>query len=118
MKANEIKDSIFSSMVKSTERVSTPEFSGVPHVWVRLLGVKDIVEFSEIFGDEDGDVREDEWVAHVVCLCACDESGERVFSKEDKEKIKGLPMGVVQRVFSAAAKINGFGVDRNELSGN
>ena len=47
----------------------------------------------------------------MVMLCACDDKGNRLFTKDDFEALKGKSKEVNQRIADAAIKLNKMGAD-------
>mgnify|MGYP007032671149 FL=1 len=111
------RDDILGSDDLSLERVDVPEWNGVLYVRVMTAGERDQFE-SEVAGVGKRFKNMSNLRARLVCLVGCDENGNRLFEAGDAVALGAKSAAAVDRVFSVAAKLNGFtSQDIDELEG-
>lgn len=99
------KASFFTPRPPVLERVEIPDWQG--HCFVRVLsGIErdtwEIAQAKERESGTLGNVR-----ARLVCLCACDEAGRRIFTDDDARQLGSVVDGrVLDTLFEAAARLN------------
>lgn len=98
------RTSIFASSANVVRRVKTPELN-VEAVYVRSVRAS---EFNSMraMAMSDGQVKEDEVMARLVALTACDAKGKRIFQDDDWQRVNDMPLSPVLRIFRAAMKLN------------
>ena len=100
MSRDDIRKLIFSGADLTPLKVDVPEWGCA--VWVRrLTGAEGMAAF-DIIRLEDASVRR----ARFVQLVACDESGARLFDDDEVEKLPGLSLVALERVFRAGLDMN------------
>ena len=110
------RTSIFASSANTVRRVDTPELGG--DVYVRSVRSN---EFNAMraMAVSNGKVTEDEIMARLVTLTACDAQGKRLFRDDDCHRVNALPLAPVFRIFRAAMKLNNIGnEDIEEMAKN
>ena len=110
------RTSIFASSVNAIRRVDTPELGGP--VYVRSVRAS---EFNAMraMSMSNGQVKEDEIMARLVTLTACDAQGKRLFRDDDHQRVNALPLAPVFRIFRAAMELNNIGnEDIEEIAKN
>lgn len=122
MQAAEIRSAALAAKTLNRIPVKTPEW-GVPAVYVRSLRGDELSKYRNLFRDERGERRDDitdeQFIAHLVVLCACDESGEPVFSNGDAAELLSGPLAPLQRCYRVAWKLNGLSeYDERAIEGN
>lgn len=92
-----------------TEIVDVPEWGG--SVMVKLLTgtERDQLEASVI--DDKGKFKKDNVRAKLVLKCAVDEEGKPLFQPADLEAIGSKSSSALDRIFSAAQKLNRMGAE-------
>ena len=102
------RTSIFASSANAIRRVDTPELGG--DVYVRSVRAS---EFNAMraMSMSNGQVKEDEIMARLVTLTACDAKGKRLFQDDDYQRVNALPIAPVFRIFRAAMKLNNISDD-------
>ena len=102
------------------EPVPVPEWGGTVYVRTMTGRERDARE-TMAFISEDGKVRanEDNVRARLVALTVCDDTGELLFGLDDIEEIGKKSAPVLDRLYSAASRVNAVSVaDIEELAGN
>lgn len=67
----------------------------------------------------NGEVKQDEVMARLITLAACDVKGKRLFNDDDWAKVNDLPLPPVLRIFRAAMELNNIADDDvEEIAGN
>jgi len=76
-------------------------------VYVRSLSAGD----AELFAKSCENTEDGLPIAvRLVCLCLCDEKGERVCVDGDEAELAKLPAPAIGAMFEVAARLNGLGV--------
>ena len=97
------------------ERVDIPEGSG--YMYVKTMRAKDRDAWEAGRVDKKGNWQHRRFRASLVMICACNSNGEQVFT--DINKLDEMNAKAVDRLFTAAKKLNGIGEDElEELEGN
>jgi len=109
------RDQILSASL-AMKAVACPEWGGT--VYVRELTGAEFDEFRESGLGADGQLADRQIVARLVCRCACDESGTRLFADEDMDALNGRGSGVLFRVFRVAQELCGVKPDEGDDLGN
>ena len=93
------------------EKVPVPEWSG--DIYVRELTGIEASEFDAWMAENKDNKKALGlgWHPLMVMLCACDESGERLFSRDDFESLKGKNKDVIARIAERAISLNRMGAD-------
>jgi hypothetical protein len=89
---------IFAADDSATIDVEVPEWGGI--VKVRKLTAGESIEFGEI--------QQRDSLLKLIELCAVDERGARLFSKDDLGRLASKAYDVCIRLHVAAAKLNGL----------
>ncbi|MEV0237559.1 hypothetical protein [Nonomuraea sp. NPDC050786] len=113
------KDAIFTAQDLKTMDVSVPEWGG--EVRVRTLTGRERDDFESESVTIKGNKREmkTNLRARLVVKCAVDESGAPLFTPADVMKLGQKSAPALERVFEAAAKLNGMtDEDVADLEGN
>ena len=97
------RTSIFASSANAIRRVDTPELGG--SVYVRSIRASEFNTMRAMLM-RNGQVKEDEVMARLVTLAACDDKGKRIFTDADWQKVNNIPLASVLRIFRAAMKLN------------
>lgn len=105
------RDSILSAQDLKTEDVDVPEWGGTVKVRVFSGAARDRLDaFLAKVVDQSGKLKDPTGLrALVVILAACDEGGCALFSGKDAEALEQKSSVALNRVFEAAARINGLG---------
>lgn len=107
------RDQILGLQDSRIDRVAVPEWGGDVCVRVFSGADRDRVE-AFLVAHKDG--HPSGFRALIVSLAACDESGKRLFTAEDVDAL-GEKNGIaLDRVFTAAAKLNGILAESNEAA--
>ena len=119
------KDELKDRQRHATQKVSTPEWGGDWHVYVRRLPATSAPCIRE-WGEIPEDIAEDEKVRRMSRLCALvlsDENGNSILDADSEEDVNVLAndatmldMVVVNRVLDAAYDLNGLGMDLEKNS--
>jgi hypothetical protein len=111
------RDDILNTDDLHLERVDVPEWNGVLYVRVMTAGERDHFE-AEVSGGTKKKQNMVNLRARLVCLVACDEKGEKLFQPADAAALGAKSAAAVDRVFSVAARLNGFtNQDIDDLEG-
>lgn len=101
------RDAIFSAQDIRLERVEVPEWGGALYIRVITGGERD--EFEATLHDARGKLKRDNIRARVVALAACSKDGAPLFVEPgDVDRLAGKSAAVLDRVFTAAMKLNGM----------
>jgi hypothetical protein len=96
---------IFAAPREAPMEVAVPEWGGAVFVRMLTAGERDRFETMALDGKSKGrHVR-----ALLVCACACDFDGNRLFTDGDLPRISELDAAPVDRVFAAAMRLNRIG---------
>mgnify|MGYP001405693506 CR=1 FL=1 len=87
-----------------TVDVEVPEWGGVVRLRVMTGAARQafLRAASKRAGDDDG------LVEALIVACAVDEHGQRIFSPDDVPALREKSGAALQRVFAAAAELNGL----------
>jgi len=105
-------------------KVSTPEWGGDGHVYVRMLRGRDIdtvhstareMRARKDAGQSPGE--DPHTMAAWVIMAACSEDGTPLFTKDDAEWLLDGPLAPLRRCMEEALALNGIGGDE-EAEGN
>lgn len=103
------RDFIYSVNDLPREKVEIPEWGG-KHVFVQPMTseARDAYEVSLMEKQENGEsvFSMSNLRAKIVAACACNENGERIFSELDVPMLGKKNGAAIDRIFSAAKKIN------------
>lgn len=111
------KGQIFAAQDGKVERVEVPEWGG--HVFVKTMSAGDRDQWEASILDARGKFTPDHGRAKLLLACVCDEAGKPLFDRGDVHDLSKKSSVAVQRVFDAAAKLNGIGKnDVDELEKN
>lgn len=98
-----LRESILASKSKKLVPIEVPEWDCT--VYVSSLSTRDFNHLVKLMG---GGETPDDLFARLVYLCACDESGIRIFSESDIPSIQDMDAEPVKRVALKAQEVNGF----------
>lgn len=114
------KADILSADDLPAETVKVPEWGGAVRVRSLTGAERDAFEASMFEGTgKKARMNSANLRARLVALCVVDEAGERLFADEDVEALGAKSAAALDRVFSAAQRLNGFtSADVEELEGN
>ena len=109
------RDAILSADDAQTERVAVPEWGGDVLVGTITGKQRDEFEASMASGGKSMDnIR-----AKMVALSARGEDGKPLFTRKDAEQLGAKSAAALDRVFTAALKLNAFSnQDVDDLAGN
>lgn len=95
-----VREQIMAANDLPLDKVNVPEWNC--DVYIKSLSGRERLQLeADIKRDEDNALF------RVVCLCMCDQKGERLFSYPDEvDLLKGKSVKVVQRLFKQALKMN------------
>ncbi len=96
-----------------TAPVRIPEWPSI--IRVRLLTVQqmdDLLRWGDVKADADLDGES--MTVKVVIMCAVDDAGSPIFSKEDYEQVRQLPASVISRISNAAYELNALTTESRE----
>lgn len=107
------RSSILNSSDAKLATVECPEWGG--SIQIRAMSGRQRDQFEQrAKGQDMTNIR-----AFVVSLCACDESGKRLFSDADVEALGDKSASALDRIFWEALKLNRIGAsDVDELKKN
>lgn len=92
-----------------TELVEVPEWGGA--VRIRTLTAAERDSYEQALMRRRGGRLEVEMRGarvRLVALCVVDEQGQRLFSDQDIEALEGRSAAAIDRIFTAALKLNGM----------
>lgn len=114
------KDQIFTAQDLKTVDVSVPEWGGDVRVRTLTGAERDQYEADSIKTSKGKrEVNLSNLRARLVAMCAVDEAGQPLFERGDVLKLGQKSAAALERVFEAAATLNGMSdEDVEELSGN
>lgn len=105
------RDQILEAADLVIEPVPVPEWGGDVGVRVMSAADRDAFEASMIEVGEDGRRRPHlvNMRAKLVAAAACDDAGNRIFADEDVLLLARKSSAALNRVYEAAARLNGLG---------
>ena len=109
------KDDILSATDAQVETVKVPEWGGT--VYIRVMSGKELEELTESFAEDNGTTQAERvrgLRARLAALTICNEKGERLFTNSDVEALQQKNALVLDRIFTAAQKLNGISEDSAE----
>lgn len=114
------KDQIFGADDLKTVDVSVPEWGGDVRVRTLTGAERDQYEADSIRTSKGKrEVNLSNLRARLVAMCAVDEAGQPLFERGDVLKLGQKSAAALERVFEAAATLNGMSdEDVEELAGN
>lgn len=94
--------------------VEVPEWGG-RKIRLRTLTAGESAEFTALAADK---TRQGEAPVHLLMLSACDESGKRLFKRNDMEVLKRRSLKAVMRLQDIAMDLNGLTEKAKEAAKN
>ena len=112
------KDQIFEANDLQSESVEVPEWAGSVLVRTMTGADRDAFEASMITTLPDGTRKPNmaNMRAKLVALTVVDDAGNRVFDVSDVDRLALKSATALERVFNAAQRINGLGVQAEEIA--
>lgn len=114
------RDAILTARDLPTEDVGVPEWGGT--VRVRGLTAKERDEYEAATVDfrnpKKPTVNLRNTRARLVALCAIDEEGRRLFTREDVDALGDVSSTALDRVFQAAKRLSGIDSDGEAAAKN
>lgn len=113
-------DDVLGAQDFTVEPVEVPEWGG--QIYVRTLSAAQRDLYEQQFvnmktGKRIGTIKNIR--ARLVVLAACNQDGEAMFTEKQIDQVGAKSAAAVDRVFDAAAKLNGLTADDvEELAGN
>ncbi len=105
------KQQILSADDCKKERIDVPEWGGEVYIRVMTGAERDMFE-AGLYGSDNyngsGKMNFKNVRAKLATLTLCDESGNRLFTDADMVTLGTKSAAALDRVFSAAQKLNGF----------
>lgn len=102
------------------EPVKIPEWGG-KILYVRRLSGEERDIFEDLTFGAEGSQKDRlrNFRAKLVCLCACNEKGERLFTQDDIEALGKKSASALERIYRVAERLCGFRKkDVDELTKN
>lgn len=121
---NLTREDILSADDLVTVPVEVPEWGGVVYVRTMTGAERDefeagLVEIKSQGKEVKSTINTQNVRARLIAVTIVDDSGERIFSAEDVEKLGQKSAAAVDRVFTVAQELNGLTEDDvKELEGN
>jgi hypothetical protein len=96
--------------LKSAE-VPVPEWGGIVRVRMMTGTDRDALEQSMVLFNEDGTRKPNvaNYKAKLVAFTLVDEQGKRMFADDEIAHVAAKSAAVIDRIFEAAQKLNGWG---------
>jgi hypothetical protein len=108
------KDDIFSIRDFRTEAVEIPEWNKTLHV--RTFSGATRARIANLWKQYEKENRIADLGIHFVLLSTCDEHGTLLFTEADYDKVAALNANALDKLSSAAIRINGLGDDAVEAA--
>lgn len=102
------RDQILAVEDLKRETVSVPEWGGEVLVSAVTGDARDELETYMFATGKSAEQRMKSFRARIVALCIVDESGNRLFTEADIEKLGRKSAKALQRVVRIAERLNGF----------
>lgn len=112
------REDILSAAIKTVE-VDVPEWGG--KVKVRELSAHEVTTLGIGMVTEDGKVDRSQvpdMMTQAVVLGAIDEDGERLFTEQDVELLKGKSFDPIQRIARAVLDMSGMSKSKQDGDGS
>ncbi len=102
--------------VKNRTKVSLPDGD----IWVKALTCLENEQFEDLALGDNGRPRTDVSVKAIMAIMTAeDESGEKIFTMDDLDLLNQMPAADINKLFSAAQKLNNISdEDIKELQKN
>lgn len=97
------------------ERVETPEFPGLPFVYVRGLTGRELDTFDINATDDEGRYKPG-CRAWLAVLSVCDENSKNIFTIADVAAVSKTNCTVLQRIWVVARRLSGMGAAAQEAA--
>lgn len=98
------RDQILGALALKSEDVEVPELGGVVRVREMTAGEQEV--YATLVQAENGGVDLRNYRAKLISCCACDASGNLLFAPGDVEALTRLAAEPIDRVWTAAARLN------------
>lgn len=98
----------FLEFAASRIRKKELELEGFGKVWIRVLRAREQDNLAVAMKD-GGEKEFAIFRSSLVACCLCDETGERIFTDAEIDKVGELPTDLVSKLFEAAYELNGMG---------
>lgn len=114
------KEQIWAAHDLRTVDVSVPEWGGEVRVKTLTGSERDQYEAESVKTNKGRrEVNMSNMRARLIAMCAVDDQGQLLFTRADVMKLGQKSAAALERVFEAAAKLNGMtDEDMEELAGN
>ena len=110
------KETILAANDLPTETVDVPEWGGA--VKVRSMTAAEREDFSASLRDKEGKVDTTAWKAQLAALTLVDDEGTRMFADADAAALSGKSALVIERIATAALRLNGLGAEQAAIAKN
>jgi hypothetical protein len=100
------REDVLQASDRTVELVEVPEWGG--HLYVRNMTALERVEYDRWNLGTGGQPDMTGMRVKGVIMCACDEKGERLFTREDYESLSQKDGAAITRVFLALSRISGI----------
>ena len=111
-----LRDKIFESIDIETETVEVPVW-GVS-IELRSMDGKTRIQMMQSVTSDDGQVEMLKLYPDIIIACAHDpETGERLFTEEDRDVLLSKSAGALEIVASAAMRVSGMATDSMDEAG-
>lgn len=81
--------------------------AGLGEVYVKALTVKEGEEFERLAYNTDGQFKDDTSAKSLMVIMTVeDEGGNKLFNLDDLEQLTSMPAAPINKLFSAAMKLN------------
>jgi len=97
----------FDALKASTAITAPVELPDGRKTFVRKLSAHERTQYDVWISDKDTGAVYSTREA-MVCLCACDENGKRLFEDKDITRLGQLDFDAIEPIFTAAFRLNGF----------
>jgi hypothetical protein len=109
------RSTILSQLNSAAASVDVPELGGT--IGVRRVAFQDAMALAAAGAHVDeSTAHQEQFLVELVVLCACDNTGKRLFRASDKNDVAKLPAMVLQRIADVALEINGLGAEAVEAA--
>ena len=78
---------------------------------LRSISSNDYTRLHNKYGDivDEDDDKANEFLFQIIAMTVVDDEGDKVFSEDESDELRDLPMGVINKLAKACIELHGMG---------